>query len=454
MAASAASRRLGEYLVAKDLVAIDDIRLLILEEEAEGIPLPRLLVESGLVERTDLIEAVAYVTGRDIPHDLDDEDERPRFGAAMRVSTVRHGGVGTGERADIDELLDRVLDEGGSDLHLTVGAPPCIRVEGRLRPLAEYGVLERGETRRLVYQLLDDRQREAFERDLELDTSHTAERARFRVNVFRQRDAVGAVLRVIPKAIRPLAELGLPPVVGQLAELPRGLVLVTGPTGSGKSTTLASLVDHVNATRAVHIITVEDPIEFLHTNQRAIVNQRQVGEDTHSFANALRHALRQDPDVVLVGELRDLETISMAVTAAETGHLVFGALHTQDAPQSIDRMIDVFPPHQQAQVRVQLAASLQAVVTQQLVPAATGGRALACEVLVGTPAVRALIREGKTHQLGSAMQSGARHGMVTMDQSLARLVQSGAVTMADAAELAVNADDLKRLAGPNVAVVR
>jgi twitching motility protein PilT len=375
-------------------------------------------------------------------------DPRPSIGSAARVSTLRHGEQPTADRADINALLDQVLDEGASDLHLTVGAPPSVRVDGQLRPLKEYGALGRGETRRLVYQLLDERQREAFERDLELDTSYTGSQARFRVNVFRQRDSVGAVLRAIPMDVVPLTDLGLPPVVPRLADLPRGLVLVTGPTGSGKTTTLAALVDHVNATRAVHIITVEDPIEFIHGNKRAIVNQREVGEDTHSFANALRHALRQDPDVLLIGELRDLETISMAVTAAETGHLVFGTLHTQDAPQSIDRMIDVFPPHQQSQVRVQLAASLAAVVTQQLVPAVAGGRALACEVLVGTGAVRSLIREGKTHQLGSAMQSGARYGMVTMDQSLARLVQSGAVTMAAAVEQAVNVEDLKRLAGP------
>jgi twitching motility protein PilT len=351
----------------------------------------------------------------------------------------------------IDDLLDRALDAGASDLHITVGAPPCLRVDGQLRPLREFGVLTARDTGALVAELLDDDQRAAFGRDLDLDTTHTTDRARFRVSVFRQRSCVGAVLRAIPTTVQPLASLGLPPVVAELAALPRGLVLVTGPTGSGKSTTLAALVDHVNETRSVHIVTVEGPIEFLHRNKRSIVNQRQVGDDTLSFANALRHALRQDPDVLLVGELRDLDTIAMAVTAAETGHLVFATLHTQDAPQSVDRMIDVFPAHQQAQVRVQLAASLQAVVTQQLVPAADGGRALACEVLVATPAVRALVREGKTHQLASTMQASARFGMVTMDQSLARLVRDGTITAGAAGERAANVDDFRRLSGMAVA---
>ncbi len=266
--------------------------------------------------------------------------------------------------------------------------------------------------------------------------------------MLRQRDSVGAVMRVIPHEIVPLGALGLPDTVGDFANLTRGLVLVTGPTGSGKSTTLASLVDVINSTKPVHIMTIEDPIEFLHQHKRAVVNQRELGEDTHSFAAALKHVLRQDPDVILVGEMRDLETIATALTAAETGHLVFATLHTQDAPQTVDRIIDVFPAHQQQQIRVQLATSLQGVVTQQLVPLVGGqGRTVAVEVMVATPAVRNLIREGKVHQIYSAMQAGARFGMRSMDQSLAELVRSGRITYDVAVERAANADDLRRLLG-------
>jgi twitching motility protein PilT len=349
----------------------------------------------------------------------------------------------------INELLERQLDLGGSDLHLTTGNHPCVRVHGELKPLTEYEVLNGSEIRRMVYAILTSRQREKFEAELELDTSHAIPGVgRFRLNVFQQRDAVGAVLRAIPYEIVPLDNLGLPPSVAQFAELPRGLLLVTGPTGSGKSTTLASLVDIINRTKAVHIMTVEDPIEFLHHHKTALVNQREVGEDTHSFAKALKHVLRQDPDVILVGEMRDLETIHTALTAAETGHLVFGTLHTQDAPQSIDRVIDVFPAHQQQQVRVQLASALQGVVTQQLVPKPDGrGRSVAAEVLVATPAVRNLIREGKTHQIYSSMQAGGKYGMVTMDQSLATLFRAGKISFDTALERCANPEDLRRLSG-------
>jgi twitching motility protein PilT len=258
---------------------------------------------------------------------------------------------------------------------------------------------------------------------------------------------MGAVMRTIPWEIVPLQKLGLPEAVATFADMPRGLVLVCGPTGSGKSTTLASLVDIINSTKPCHIMTVEDPIEFLHQHKMAVVNQREVGEDTHTFAKALKHVLRQDPDVILVGEMRDLETISTALTAAETGHLVFATLHTQDAPQSIDRVIDVFPSHQQQQIRVQLAAALQGVVCQQLVPRSGGrGRAVCSEVLVATPAVRNLIREGKTHQIYSSMQAGGRYGMQTMDQSLAGLVRAGEITMDAAVERCASEDDLRRLA--------
>ncbi|HZQ77069.1 MAG TPA: type IV pilus twitching motility protein PilT, partial [Acidimicrobiia bacterium] len=285
--------------------------------------------------------------------------------------------------------------------------------------------------------------------DLELDTSHSIPGVgRFRVNVLRQRDSVGAVMRVIPHEIVPLGALGLPDAVANFASLQRGLVLVTGPTGSGKSTTLASLIDLINTSKPVHIMTVEDPIEFLHHHKRAVVNQRELGEDTHSFSAALKHVLRQDPDVILVGEMRDLETIATALTAAETGHLVFATLHTQDAPQTVDRIIDVFPAHQQQQIRVQLATSLQGVVTQQLVPLTGGqGRTVAVEIMVATPAIRNLIREGKVHQIYSALQAGARFGMRSMDQSLAELVRTGRVAFDVAVERAANAEDLRRLLG-------
>jgi twitching motility protein PilT len=356
------------------------------------------------------------------------------------------------EELHVNDLLARVVELGGSDLHMTVGIHPSVRVHGKITPLTEFPKLNGSEIRRMIYAILTQRQRERFETDLELDTSHSIPGiGRFRVNVFLQRDSVGSVMRVIPYEIVPLESLGLPPSVRQFAELPRGLVLVTGPTGSGKSTTLASMVDIINATKQLHIMTVEDPVEFLHNHKTAVVNQREVGEDTHSFAQALKHVLRQDPDVILVGEMRDLETISTALTAAETGHLVFATLHTQDAPQSVDRIIDVFPSFQQQQVRVQLAASLQGIVTQQLIPVRTGnGRHVAVEVLVATPAIRNLIREGKVHQIYSAMQAGGKYGMQTMDQSLASLVQRGVISMELAIERCANEEDLRRLIGGRV----
>jgi twitching motility protein PilT len=349
----------------------------------------------------------------------------------------------------LNELLAEMVELGASDLHLSAGLPPCVRVDGNLRPMDGYETLTPSELRRMVYAILTQRQREKFEEHLEFDTSHSVPNVgRFRLNVFIQRDSVGAVLRAIPFKIVPLENLGIPAVVGELAHLPRGLVLVTGPTGSGKSTTLASVIDVVNTTHSSHIMTVEDPIEFVHSHKRCIVNQREVGEDTKSFSAALKHVLRQDPDVILVGEMRDLETIGTALTAAETGHLVFGTLHTQDAPQSIDRVIDVFPAHQQQQIRVQLAAALQAVVTQQLLPKARGrGRAVACEILVATPAIKNLIREGKIHQIYSLMQSGGKFGMQTMDQSLAQLVRSSVITLDVAVERCHNEEDLRRLVG-------
>jgi twitching motility protein PilT len=352
-------------------------------------------------------------------------------------------------RVDLDEVLLELVDAGGSDLHLTADAPPSIRVRGEIVRLEEYGSLSPVELQKMIYGILTQRQRELFENELELDVSYAVPgRSRFRVNVFRQRDALGAVMRVIPFEIKALEELGVPASVADFARLPRGFVLVTGPTGSGKSTTLASIVDLINRERSGHIMTVEDPIEFLHTHKRCIVNQRERGTDTYSFAAALKHALRQDPDVILVGEMRDLETIQVALTAAETGHLVLGTLHTQDAPQSVDRIIDVFPPSQQEQIRVMLGGTLQGVLCQQLLPTADGkGRAAACEVMVATSAIRNLIREGKTHQMYSAIQAGKKHGMVTMDQSLADLVRAGRVTYEVAVERAANPGEFRQLAG-------
>jgi twitching motility protein PilT len=349
----------------------------------------------------------------------------------------------------IPELLGALLDHGGSDLHLTAGSAPVVRVHGELERVEGYPALSPRALQGMIYAILPQKLRERFEQELELDMSYSLPgRARFRVNVYMQRDAIGAAFRVIPFEIKQIDELGLPSVVADLARFQRGFVVVTGPTGSGKSTTLASMVDVVNTERRGHIMTVEDPIEFLHKHKSCIVNQREVGADTHGFSNALKHVLRQDPDVILVGEMRDLETISTAITAAETGHLVFATLHTQDAPQTIDRIIDVFPPHQQQQVRVQLSTTLQGVVTQQLIPTSDGqGRAVACEVLVTTPAVRNLIREGKVHQIYSSMQAGGRYGMQTMDMSLAQHVKAGRITQQLAFERCHDPEELQRLMG-------
>ena len=350
---------------------------------------------------------------------------------------------------DLDAVLVTLVERGGSDLHLTVGVPPTIRVHGELEPLSDQPVLNATDLQQAIYALLTQRQREQFENNLELDLSYSIPgRARFRVNVFQQRDAIGAVLRVIPFEIKSIEELAIPQQVSDFAKLPRGFVLVTGPTGSGKSTTLAALIDIINRERACHIMTVEDPIEFLHQHKRSVINQRELGTDTLSFASALKHVLRQDPDVILVGEMRDLETIQVALTAAETGHLVFGTLHTQDAPQTVDRVIDVFPPHQQEQIRVMLAGSLQGVVCQQLLKTSDGmGRIAACEVMVATSGIRNLIREGKTHQMYSALQAGKSHGMVTMDQSLATLVKAGKITYDAALERCSQVADFNRLVG-------
>jgi twitching motility protein PilT len=353
--------------------------------------------------------------------------------------------AGTKTTLDIDDLLTYAVENGASDLHLTNQLPPSIRVDGSIRPIEGLPRLDNEQIREMIFGILTQSLRERFEAERELDTSHSIMGVgRFRVNVFQQRGSIGAVLRAIPHEIPPFETLGLPEVIASFAELRRGLVLVTGPTGSGKSTTLASLINIINRTKPLHIMTVEDPIEFLHTHDRAIVNQREVGSDTTSFAEALRHVLRQDPDVILVGEMRDIETISTALTAAETGHLVFATLHTQDAPQTIDRIIDVFPTNQQDQVRIQLAGSLEAVVTQQLILSASGlGRVAVAEVMVCTPAIRNLIRSAKTHQVYSLMQTGGAVGMQTMDQGLAKAVREGKITEAMAFDRCHDPNELR-----------
>jgi twitching motility protein PilT len=352
-----------------------------------------------------------------------------------------------GVRAELDRMLVALVRAHGSDLHLTAGAPPTIRVHGSLQALPGYGPLEPEDTAALVRAAVNDERWHRFERDSELDLSYSIDDvARFRVNLYVQRGSYGAAFRTIPHEIRPLHELGVPESVARFAQLPRGLVLVTGPTGSGKTTTLASLLDLANRTRSAHIVTIEDPIEYLHGHKRCLVNQREVGSDTDSFANALKHALRQDPDIILVGELRDLETTSTALTAAETGHLVLATLHTQSAAQTVDRLIDIFPPHQQQQIRAQLSTALQGVVTQALCPTADGmGRTVITEIMTATPAIRNLIREGKNHQIPSFMQAGGSSGMLAFDQHLAERVRHQVVTFQQALTLCHSPEEFKRL---------
>ncbi|MHB9143895.1 MAG: type IV pilus twitching motility protein PilT [Symbiobacteriia bacterium] len=333
---------------------------------------------------------------------------------------------------DILELLHQAVCAGASDLHLSAEAPPTLRVDGELRPLGGETLSAAILAEMFAALVTDNALREVFHRSGELDFAYSVQGlGRFRLNAYRQRGSIALAVRIIPHEVPSLASLGLPSVLADLASRPHGLVLVTGPTGSGKSTTLAALIDHINRSRSCHIITLEDPIEYLHRHQRSIVNQRELGIDTHSFGDALRAALRQDPDVILVGELRELETVRTAVTAAETGHLILGTLHAGDAAGAIDRLIDVFPPHQQDQVRTQLASTLQGIVAQRLLPKQRGGRVAAAEVLVATPAVRNLIREGKTHQLASVIQTGGRYGMKSMESALRELVEARLIDPAE-----------------------
>lgn len=515
-----AERQLGQILVDRRLMSIDDLERLSLDASRAGVPLTRLLIDTGRVSDEDVLSVVAerleipYCDLRDgfkadptivalldrsvaerleaLPYGTDDggrvlvavadplnEEKRAEVAAAIgtgvRLALARDGGLAAAineaysgdsgsaetnlmpaamddgdtdrEHPHINELLLRLIEMEGSDLHITAGSAPQVRVHGSLVPFDDLGMLKPAPLRAMIYEILTNRQKEELEEKRELDCSHPLPgRGRFRVNVFFQRGSIGAVIRAIPNQIVPLTKLGMPEVIGEFAHLQRGLVLVTGPTGSGKSTTLASVIDLINTTRASHIMTIEDPIEFMHRHKRSIVNQREVGADTETFADALRHALRQDPDVVLVGEMRDLETIATAITAAETGHLVFATLHTQDAPKSIERIVDVFPPHQQQQVRVQLANSIQAVIAQQLLPTLDGkSRVAAVEVMVANAAIRNLIRENKVHQITSSMQAGGRYGMQTMDQSLAGLVKDNKVSYRIAFERSHDPDAFNHL---------
>ncbi len=346
----------------------------------------------------------------------------------------------------IEILLEEVIKKKASDLHLQVGLSPMLRVDGALVAVAGAPELDEEKVENLIFAILDDEQKQILLKDKEFDFSFAfGDLGRFRVNAFHERGNLAAALRLIPNEILTIEQLGLPKVVNKFSDYPRGLVLVTGPTGSGKSTTLAALVDKINEERAAHIVTIEDPIEFTHKSKKSVVVQREVHYDTYSFSAALRSSLRQDPDVVLIGEMRDLETIAAAITIAETGHLVFATLHTNSAAQSIDRMVDVFPSHQQPQIRAQLSNILMAICSQRLIPSIGGGRVASAELLIATPAVRNIVREGKSHQLDAVIQTGAEHGMQSMDKTLVNLIHSGTITYDEARNVAVDVEELDRL---------
>ncbi len=346
----------------------------------------------------------------------------------------------------IEVLLDEVIKRKASDLHIQVGLAPILRVDGALAPVPGTEVLTEEGVEALIFSILDEDQKQILLKDKEFDFSFAfGDLGRFRVNAFHERGNMAAAMRLIPNEMLSIEQLGLPAIVNKFADYPRGLVLITGPTGSGKSTTLAALVNKINMERASHIVTIEDPIEFTHKSKKSVIVQREVHYDTYSFSAALRSSLREDPDVVLIGEMRDLETIAAAITIAETGHLVFATLHTNGAAQSIDRMVDVFPPHQQPQIRAQLANILMAICSQRLLPSIGGGRIAAAEVLIATPAVRNIIREGKSHQLEAVIQTGAEHGMQSMDKTLVNLIHNGTITYEEARNVAVDLDELDRL---------
>jgi twitching motility protein PilT len=346
----------------------------------------------------------------------------------------------------IELMLEEVFRKHSSDLHLQVGIPPMLRIDGTLVPIPGYDALDEAKVESLIFAILEEDQKQILLKDKEFDFSFAfGTLGRFRVNAYHERGNLAAALRLVPNEIKTVSELALPNVISNFADYPRGLVLITGPTGSGKSTTLAALVDKINSERSAHIITIEDPIEFTHRSKKSVIVQREVHYDTYSFSAALRSSLRQDPDVVMIGEMRDLETISAAITIAETGHLVFATLHTNSAAQSIDRMIDVFPPHQQSQIRTQLASILMAICSQRLIPAIGGGRVPAAEIMIANPAVRNIIREGKSHQLDAVIQTSSDQGMQTMDRTLSGLVKSGIITYDNAREYAVDLTEFDRL---------
>ena len=444
----------GRVAAVEVMVATPAVKKLVREQRVDEIEDLMLTAGEGmqtfnraLVELYEA-EKITYETGAAYATSPDEfrmnAQGMERGSAAFAAEAEALPQVGS---VDMRTLLDIALRYGASDIHLVVGSAPIFRIHGRLRRL-EVDALGAGDVRRLLFSLLSLSQRERFELDRELDFALAVTgKHRFRVNAHYQRGTVAVALRLIPSAIPDASTLGLPSVVRELAARPHGLVLVTGPTGAGKSTTLATMIDQVNSSRSCHIITIEDPIEFVHYNRMATVEQREVGPDTRSFAAALKYILRQDPDVILIGEMRDVETISAALTAAETGHLVLATLHTNDAPQTIDRVVDVFPPHQQSQVRVQLSSALQAVVSQRLLQRADGkGRVAAFEVLVASSAVRAIIREGKTHQLQSVMETSLRDGMVTMDRAVADLIRAGLVSVEEGSRYMRNPANLKGLA--------
>ena len=366
--------------------------------------------------------------------------------AAAQAAAAASSPTAVPNSVKIETLLEACIKHGASDLHIQVGLPPILRVDGSLVPIPNTPILTTEIVDTLIFSTLDSMQRETLAKDKEFDYSFAfGEIARFRVNAFNEKGHLAAAFRLIPTKMPTIEELGMPQVISSFAEYPRGLVLVTGPTGSGKSTTLAAIINKINSEKSVHILTIEDPIEFTHKSKRSLVAQREVHYDTYSFSRALKSALREDPDVVLLGEMRDLETISAAITIAETGHLVFATLHTNSAAQSVDRMVDVFPAEQQPQIRSQLAGILMAVCSQRLVPAIGGGRVCAAEIMVANTAIRSIIREGKTHQLDTAIQTGASEGMQTMDRTLAKLVQQGTVTYDSAREYAVDVREFERI---------
>ncbi len=348
----------------------------------------------------------------------------------------------------LDSVLTKLVEENGSDLHLKVGEPPIFRIDGRLSRTS-HPPLSADDTKHIVLSLMNEERRDKFRQNLELDMSYAIPGvARFRVNIFSQKGHLGAAMRTIPLHIKTIDEWGLPPILKKLALLPRGFILVTGPTGSGKSTTLAAMIEHLNSNARKHVVTIEDPIEFMHADMMATIQQREIGVDTHSFADALKHVMRQNPDVILVGEMRDLETISLAITAAETGSLVLATLHTVDAAQTVDRIVDMFPPEQQQQIRLQLSSTLQAVVSETLLPLVDGeGRIAAFEILICTPAVRNVIREGKAEQIYSIIQSGAKYGMKLLDQALKDLYLRGLVSYGDALAKASNPQEFEESIG-------